>query len=107
MGGYSSFPVCLAAFFLRIHIIIYENNLIIGRTNKFLLPIVKNILVSTPDVKGIPSNFNHKVFFCGYLLRRDVFDIKNEDFQINKEELSVLITGGSQSAKIFGENLFI
>ena len=26
MGGYSSFPVCIAAFILRIKFIIYENN---------------------------------------------------------------------------------
>ena len=27
MGGYSSFPVCMAAFFLNIKVVIYENNL--------------------------------------------------------------------------------
>ena len=34
MGGYSSFPVCIAAAILKIKFIIYENNLIIGRANK-------------------------------------------------------------------------
>ena len=38
MGGYSSFPVCLSGFFLKIPIFIYENNLVIGRANKILLP---------------------------------------------------------------------
>ena len=37
MGGYSSFPICVAAFFLRIKFVIYENNLVIGKANKLLL----------------------------------------------------------------------
>ena len=46
MGGYSSFPVCIAAFFLNIKFVIYENNLIIGKANKYLLPFAKKIFVS-------------------------------------------------------------
>ena len=30
MGGYSSFPICIAASILKIKFVIYENNLIIG-----------------------------------------------------------------------------
>ena len=44
MGGYSSFPVCIAATLLRIKFVIYENNLIIGKANKYLLPFAKKIL---------------------------------------------------------------
>ena len=46
MGGYSSFSICLAASLLRIKFIIYENNLIIGKANKYLLPFAeKNISI--------------------------------------------------------------
>ena len=69
MGGYSSFPVCLAAFFLRVPVFIYENNLVIGRANRFLLPIARKILVSSKDIRGINFKNNKKVFFCGYLIR--------------------------------------
>ena len=41
MGGYASFPICIAASILKIDFIIYENNLIIGKANKFLLPFAK------------------------------------------------------------------
>ena len=37
MGGYASFPICIAASILRIKFIIYENNLIIGMAKKYLL----------------------------------------------------------------------
>ena len=46
MGGYSSFPVCVAAKILGIPFIIYENNLHIGKANKFLLPYAKKVFVS-------------------------------------------------------------
>ena len=52
MGGYSSFPVCAAGFCLRIPIIIYENNLIIGRANKFILPFAKKIFLSKSSIRA-------------------------------------------------------
>jgi len=106
MGGYSSFPVCAAGYCLRIPVIIYENNLVIGRANRFLLPIVRKILVSSQDIQGINSKNNKKVFFCGYLIRSQILNLKKEKTQnLNKKNLSILIMGGSQSAKIFGEIL--
>ena len=44
MGGYSSFPVCIAAKLLRIPFIIYENNLHLGKANRYLLPHAKKYL---------------------------------------------------------------
>ena len=41
MGGYSSFPICLAAKILGIKFVIYENNLIIGKANKYLSAFAK------------------------------------------------------------------
>ena len=41
MGGYSSFPVCVAYYLLKIPIIIYENNLVLGRANRFFVNFSK------------------------------------------------------------------
>ena len=60
MGGYASFPICIAASILRIKFIIYENNLIIGKSNKYLLPLAKKILVSYEQIEGIPKNIKIK-----------------------------------------------
>ena len=43
MYGYASFPICIAATILRIRFIIYENNLYIGKANKYLLPFANKI----------------------------------------------------------------
>ncbi len=106
MGGYSSFPVCVAGYCLKIPVVIYENNLIIGRANKLILPIAKKILVSTKDVQGVKSKHIKKIFFSGYLIRSHILNLKKENKQnLEKKSLSILIMGGSQSAKIFGEIL--
>ena len=105
MGGYSSFPVCVASYLLNIPIIIYENNLVLGKTNKLLLPFAKKILVSTNNTAGIHKKYFNKIFVCGYLLRKEIFQIKNNYLKKNTDKLSILIIGGSQSAKVFGEKI--
>ncbi|MAV56428.1 MAG: UDP-N-acetylglucosamine--N-acetylmuramyl-(pentapeptide) pyrophosphoryl-undecaprenol N-acetylglucosamine transferase [Candidatus Pelagibacter sp.] len=106
MGGYSSFPICLAGYLLRIPIIIYENNLVLGRANKLLLPLARKILVSCKEVKGVNLKNYKKISFCGYLIRDEILNLRKYSEEISsKKDLSVLIMGGSQSAKIFGEIL--
>ena len=52
MGGYASFPICIAASILKIKVIIYENNLIIGKANKYLLPFCdKSFLFLAKNLK--------------------------------------------------------
>jgi len=105
MGGYSSFPVCLAAKILRIPFIIYENNMYIGKTNKYLLPYTKKIFVSYSNLGGIDKKYNKKVFEVGNILREEILNYKNSYTKESKEKFKVLILGGSQAAKSFGEKL--
>ena len=53
MGGYASFPICLASILLGVPFIIYENNLFIGKANRYLLPFAKKIFVSYGELEGI------------------------------------------------------
>ena len=105
MGGYSSFAVCLSGYLLRIPILVYENNLVIGRANKFLLPFSKKILVSTNSVQGINAKYKSKIIFTGFFLRNNIFDIHQKRSINSNNELSILIMGGSQSAKVFGDEI--
>ncbi len=106
MGGYSSFPICVAAFILRIPFIIYENNLHIGKTNKYLLPFARKILVSFKDLEGITNNYKIKIFEVGNIIRKEIFNFKNLPKKSNKDRnLKLLILGGSQAAKVFAEKL--
>ena len=62
MGGYSSFPVCIAAKLLKIPFIIYENNLIIGKANKYLMPLATKIFVSQKELDGVSKKHQDKRF---------------------------------------------
>ncbi len=106
MGGYSSFPVCIAAKILRIPFIIYENNLYIGKANKYLLPFAEKIFVSNKELEGISSKFSKKVFEVGNIIRKEILNFQVKSNFIQKEEkLKILILGGSQAARIFAEKL--
>jgi UDP-N-acetylglucosamine--N-acetylmuramyl-(pentapeptide) pyrophosphoryl-undecaprenol N-acetylglucosamine transferase len=104
MGGYASFPVCIAARTLNIPFIIYENNIQIGKSNKYLLPFAFKILVSYQDLIGIKNKYVNKVIFTGNIIREEILNFKKNN-QFKTETLNILVLGGSQAAKSFGELL--
>ena len=106
MGGYSSFPVCVAAIILRIKFVIYENNLIIGKANKYLLPFANKIFVSYKDLEGVPYKYNNKIIEIGNIVREEIINLKNGNDQ-NKtfNDIKILVLGGSQAAKVFADKL--
>ena len=106
MGGYSSFPVCIAASILRIKFIIYENNLIIGKANKYLLPFAKKIFVSYKDLEGISENYKNKIFEIGNIVREEIINSNTSNEHINKfDKIKILVLGGSQAAGVFADKL--
>ena len=106
MGGYSSFPICVAASILRIKFIIYENNMIIGKANKYLLPFAQKIFVSYKDLEGISKKYNKKIVEIGNIIREEILNINTfQDTKENLNNINILVLGGSQAAKIFAEEL--
>ena len=104
MGGYASFPVCIAAKTLNIPFIIYENNIQIGKSNKYLLPFALKIFVSYPDLVGINNEYKYKMIFTGNIIREEILNFKRNN-QFKPDVLNILVLGGSQAAKSFGEIL--
>ena len=104
MGGHASFPVCAAARTLNIPFIIYENNIQIGKSNKYLLPLAYKMFVSYKDLIGIEKKYNHKVIVTGNIIREEILNFKKNN-QLRSEPLNILVLGGSQAAKSFGELL--
>ena len=105
MGGYSSFPICIAASILRIKCVIYENNLIIGKANRFLLPFTEKIFVSYKELEGIPHKYNHKIIEIGNIIREDIINSNSSEITERYDSINILILGGSQAAKVFAEEL--
>ena len=105
MGGYSSFPICIAASILRIKFVIYENNLIIGKANKYLLPMTEKMFVSYKELDGIPKKYSDKVFEIGNLIREEIINAKIIDQEERFDKIKILVLGGSQAAKTFANVL--
>jgi len=101
-GGYASFPTVLAAATLRFPTIIHQADAYFGRANRFLAPFVTRIATSFPHVENIPRSCQNKVSFTGLPVRSE---IKSEPYELSEknEPFHLLVTGGSQGAKVFGE----
>ena len=104
MGGHASFPVCLAAKTLNIPFIIYENNLLLGKSNKYLMSLASKVFIAYEDIQGIKEKFRFKIFKTGNIIRKEILNFNNKKKNL-VEELNILILGGSQAAKSFGEFL--
>ena len=106
MGGYSSLPICIAAKILKVPFIIYENNLHIGKANKFLLPFAKKAFVSNMGLEGISKKHKNKLIEIGNIIRKEILNFKNkhENNEID-DKIKILVLGGSQAAKVFAEKL--
>ena len=105
MGGYASFPVCFAGMILRIPFVIYENNLLIGKANRYLAPFAKKIFVSYKEIQGISIKYKNKITVIGNILRENILNYSKTNKDEISNKLNILVLGGSQAAKIFAEKL--
>ena len=103
LGGYVSFPISFVSKLFNLPLVIYENNLVLGRANKFLLPITKKILFAKKIKKNFPEKYESKASIVGSILSKDIINFTHHEQKESKERFSILILGGSQGAEIFGE----
>ncbi len=99
-GGYSTVPIVIAAHFLKIPILLHEQNAAIGRANKFILPKVNVLMTSFRDVIGIPKNINVKQVYTGLPVREDFFEFEKSPFAGTNK---LFITGGSLGATVLDQ----
>ncbi len=96
VGGYVSGPVVLAAWLLRIPILIHEQNSIAGATNKWLGRIADKVAVSFDETRRFFPQA--KVVFTGNMIREE-FCLPAQAQEPESEGKFVLtVLGGSQGA---------
>jgi len=99
-GGYTAFPTAIAAYLLKIPVIIHEQNAVMGRANRLISYFAKLILLSFENTENIQPKQKEKTVFAGLPLRDRITNYdSNEDKEDNS--LSILVLGGSQGAKVF------
>ncbi len=102
-GGYPTVPPLFAASLLKIPSLVHEGNAVIGRANKFLAPRVTRIASGFPTLGGLSAAMQAKLTFTGNPLRPNVLEAAKLPFPAMDGPLNVLVTGGSQGARVMSE----
>jgi UDP-N-acetylglucosamine--N-acetylmuramyl-(pentapeptide) pyrophosphoryl-undecaprenol N-acetylglucosamine transferase len=103
-GGYPTVPPLLAATLLKLPTLLHEQNAVMGRANRFLASRVRVIATGFPTLKGAEGAIAAKARYTGNPVRPAVIAaaaIPYPDFADGR--LRVLITGGSQGARVMSE----
>ena len=101
LGSYSAGPVVFAAWLRRIPIVVHEQNILPGITNRILSRFANRIYISFENTK---SNMDsRKVQWTGNPVRRELLEYSDrhaegESDDSGKGLFTILIIGGSQGA---------
>ena len=99
LGGYSAAPVAIGAWLMGIRIVIQEQNILPGMTNRLLARLASRIYVSFNDTQ-MPGD-SSKIFLTGNPVRREILAVsgrKDHSEDSPRARLTVLVLGGSQGA---------
>ncbi len=102
MGGFVSAPGGLVAAALRLPVLLHEQNMVAGLTNRWLARFCRDVLSGFPQAQGI-RNFT----WVGNPVRSDITEIPAPSRRLGNRTgaLRILVTGGSQGASVFNREL--
>jgi len=95
VGGYSSGPVTLTAWIMRIPVVLHEQNSIPGITNRLMAGRARRVYVSFPDTQF--GNTEAAPVLTGNPVRTGFTDPGESD-EPDTDYFGVLVIGGSQGA---------
>ncbi len=103
-GGYPSFPALMAARAKRVPILIHEQNSVLGRVNRTLATSAKIVACGFERLDRLPSKAANKRV-VGNPVRSPILAVRERPYPEAPAggELHLLIIGGSQGARLFGE----
>lgn len=99
-GGYASVAPVFVAHLFHIPTYLHEQNGAIGRANKFTMRWVKTLMISFPNVSGIPSGAKTDVVYTGLPVRRDFLTHSGAAIKNNGR---IFVTGGSLGAQVLDD----
>ncbi len=112
MGGFASGPGGIAAWLLRIPLIIHEQNATLCMTNKILKKFSSKVLISFPNLMRTleqteVENVGRLIYFTGNPVRNDIINLLDPALRWQKKvgSLKVLVLGGSRGAMILNQTV--
>ncbi len=107
-GGYAALPPVIAAFLLRIPVVIHEQNALPGAANRIASAFAKKIAVSYAD--SMKYFDDSKTFLTGNPVRKEIIAAEKSDSRsqlgISEDRTVVLVVGGSQGAASVNRAVF-
>jgi UDP-N-acetylglucosamine--N-acetylmuramyl-(pentapeptide) pyrophosphoryl-undecaprenol N-acetylglucosamine transferase len=80
-GGYSTFPLLVAALLTKTEIILHEQNSHLGKVNRIFAKYAKKIALSFVETSGIEKEFLHKTVFVGNPVRDEILALNKIPYQ--------------------------
>ena len=104
-GGYPSVPPLVASGRLGIPSVLHEQNAVLGRANRMLARRASAIATTFPETARIPRDRAGLVTCVGNPVRAAITALRGTPFAPpgQGEPFRLLVTGGSQGARIFAE----
>lgn len=102
-GGYPSVPALMAAVSQGRPTVIHEQNAVLGRSNRLLARWAKKVAAAFPTLERAPAALKPRIEVVGNPVRADIRALKDRTFAAGDGKLHVLITGGSQGARVLSE----
>ena len=104
-GGYPSYPALMAALGRKDITVIHEQNSVLGRSNRQIVKQVDAVACAFPVLRMAPIEMEGRVQVVGNPVRPDIRALYDEPYPPIDPTIRILVTGGSQGAKILSETV--
>jgi len=104
-GGYPSFPALMAARAHRVPILIHEQNSVLGRVNRLMAGSAAVVACGFERLDRLPEKAASRKHVVGNPVRLPILAVRERPYPEAPAggRLNLLIIGGSQGARLFGE----
>ncbi len=104
-GGYPSYPSLSAARTQKIPIIIHEQNSVLGRVNRLFAGSARYVACGFDRLDRLPQAASANKRVVGNPVRAPILAVRDKPYPQPTDDgsLHILVTGGSQGARLFGE----
>ena len=104
-GGYPSLPALVAALTAGRRTMIHEQNAVLGRVNRLLAPRVNAVACAFPTLQLARPEVKRRAVVVGNPVRPEIRALYDRAYEAPQSggPIRVLITGGSQGARLLSE----
>ncbi|MET0182509.1 MAG: UDP-N-acetylglucosamine--N-acetylmuramyl-(pentapeptide) pyrophosphoryl-undecaprenol N-acetylglucosamine transferase, partial [Caulobacterales bacterium] len=104
-GGYPSVPALWTAKAQKRPILIFQSDAVLGRVNRYFAPSATAVACGFDRLDKLPPECADRKFVTGNPIRPNILAVRDRPYPDAPAgaRLNILVTGGSQGARIFGE----